>query len=337
MNPFYTVLILSILLIFSGCSTSRPGSRDSAPGLDLYSMNWELEGDLSAHDPAMIREGEMWYTFYTGSGIKIKSSQDGITWQHEGQVFRERPSWFEDYVANPSSNIWAPDVIKFKDQYYLFYSVSSFGRNESVIGMASNRTLNKKDQDYQWIDKGPVISSSTGDMYNAIDPQIFIDDEGSPWLCFGSFWTGIKLTELDSRTLMPIDADHLISLAYRPDSTAVEAPFIVKHNDYYYLFISFDSCCNGVQSTYKIAVGRSNEIEGPYYDIEGLSMLEGGGSILVHSDDRWKGPGHCGVYESGDSYILYYHAYDAEWNGNPTLRIQALFWDSENWPVLKEH
>ena len=100
-----------------------------------------------------------------------------------------------------------------------------------------------------------MIESKKGDDWNAIDPNIFLDGE-VPWLCCGSFGSGIKLCQIDPRTGKPLNG-RLIGLATRPEAQAVEAPFIVRRGDFYYLFVSFDHCCRGVNSDYKIMVGRS--------------------------------------------------------------------------------
>jgi len=317
-------LLPILLIVLSGCA-SAPLSR----------TDWNLQGDLYAHDPTLIRQDGIWYAFYTGRGIKVKRSEDGITWTHYGQVFKNTPEWAKDRVPNASSSIWAPDIFHYKGKFYLFYSVSSFGRNTSVIGLAVNETLDKKDSDYEWQDLGLVIESRPGDPYNCIDPNFVLDKKGKPWLAFGSFWSGIKLAPLDSQPPVLKEGAEMKSLAFRPGSNAVEAPYIIYRKGFYYLFVSFDSCCRGVESTYKIAVGRSREITGPYVDTRGRRLLDGGGSIIKRGDPRWKGPGHNGVYTEKGESIIYYHAYDALNSGNPTLRIQNILWNKEGWPELE--
>ena len=266
----------------------------------------------------------------------MKRSEDGQNWTHYGQVFKKTPPWARDLIPNASTSIWAPDISLFRGKYYLFYSVSSFGRNNSVIGLAVNRTLDKNDPHYEWEDLGLIIESGPGDPYNCIDPNLIVDEQGKPWLAFGSFWSGIKLTPLDrSRTRIKKE-DEILPIAYRPGSNAVEAPFLIFHEGFYYLFVSFDSCCQGVSSSYKIAVGRSRKVTGIYTDKEGISLLDGGGTILKSGGIRWKGPGHCGVMFQENQWILYYHAYDAEYNGFATLRIEPLLWDDEGWPFTEE-
>jgi len=130
-------------------------------------------------------------------------------------------------------------------------------------------------------------------------------------------------------------ADQMLhSIAARPDAEgALEAPFIVRRCGYYYLFVSFDSCCRGTDSTYKIMVGRSTSITGPYVDKEGTPMMQGGGTLLLAGDRvRYAAVGHNAVVFIDDKAYNVYHAYSQQ-NGNPILRIAELVWDEEGWPI----
>lgn len=325
-------IIITISLVNLGCASY--GNRDRSDKINLSEINWEIDGDLSAHDPVVIREKNIWYAFYTGNGIKMKSSTNGVDWFHYGQVIKHTPKWVKDLVPGATSSIWAPDISYYNGVYNLFYSVSTFGKNRSVIGLLTNKTLDKKSPEYKWIDMGLVIKSTQTDDYNCIDPNFIVDEKGDTWLSFGSFWGGIQLVALDNKSLKPITDNALLTIASRPVFKAIEAPYIIFNKGYYYLFVSFDFCCKGVRSTYKIAVGRSSEINGEYFDKKGRSMLSGGGTIIKESDERWKGPGHNAVYKYGDQSIFIYHAYDAQNNGAATLRIDNLNWDSEGWPYL---
>ena len=70
---------------------------------------------------------------------------------------------------------------------------------------------------------------------------------GDAWyLSFGSFWSGIKLVQLDPSTGMISNAT-LTSLAKRTaDGGAEEASVVYQHGDNFYLFVSWDHCCNGL-------------------------------------------------------------------------------------------
>ncbi|MBN1887973.1 MAG: family 43 glycosylhydrolase [Thermoflexales bacterium] len=331
-------MTLCLLVIpLSGCRVTAPmppPTPTSPYSGGLYDVDWTLSGNLDAHDPVIIKQEDTWYVFTTGLGISVKRSQDGTHWENIGRVFDPQPAWHKQTIPRNDGNLWAPDIFYYQEKYYLYYSVSSFGSNISAIGLATNTTLDPQAPNYAWVDEGIVIQSSKANDYNAIDPNVVQDRAGNLWLSFGSFWSGIKLIGLDSKTMKPAADATLHSVASRPGSTAIEAPFIVERDGYYYLFVSFDFCCRSILSTYNIVVGRSQEITGPYVDKDGNSMLQGGGSLVLEGHGRWSGPGHNAVYQQGHSAILVNHAYDKENSGRATLQIRPLYWDADGWPTL---
>jgi arabinan endo-1,5-alpha-L-arabinosidase len=294
----------------------------------------ELSGDTNQiHDPVLIEENGKYYVFSTGTGIPIHCSDDLTTWDLCSAVFFGLPKWVKETVPLVG-DLWAPDISFFNGKYYLYYAASSFGDNQSAIGLATNKTLDKTSSDYAWQDKGLVIASAPSDNWNAIDPNFVLDASGQPWLAFGSFWSGIKLIKLDE-TGKPSKEDRMLySLARRPAPDAIEASFIIYREPYYYLFVSFDQCCQGVKSTYNIRVGRAEEIIGLYLDKDGVAMLEGGGSLVLAGSERWKGPGHNAIFNKDGQDFLVYHSYDAEKVGIPFLRLEPITW-VDGWPVLE--
>jgi len=309
-----------------------------------------------AHDPVAAECDGVWYLFSTGFGVNVFTSQDQVSWTYSGRVFDTPPQWALDSVPGYRGHTWAPDISFHDGLYYLYYSCSSFGKNDSAIGVAVNRTLNPASPDYKWEDKGCVVRSVGGrDDWNAIDPNLFIDDDGTPWLSLGSFWSGIKLVKLDASLTRPAEPQVWFPLCSRPEGTAedtsktdnaikadprgkafdpgngaVEAPFIVKHGNYYYLFVSYDLCCRGPKSTYKVVCGRSEKVTGPYLDREGRSLLEGGGTVVVAGNERFPGVGHCAVVGNK----LFFHAYDKKIKYNAHLLVRPLDWTG-GWPVVK--
>ncbi len=301
---------------------------------------------IRVHDPVMIRQDGMYYLFSTGQGISVYSSSDRQNWKKEEPVFSQAPAWAVEAVPGFEGHIWAPDISYHEGTYYLYYSVSAFGKNTSCIGLATNVTLNPEEDDFQWIDHGKIVESVPGrDLWNAIDPHLSTDEQGTPWLSFGSFWNGIKLVRLQAdRMGIAQSPQEWYTIASRPrdfktddrkaGDGAIEAPFIFKKNNYYYLFVSFDACCRGIESTYKIMVGRADHITGPYLDQEGMSMTQGGGTLVLQGDKRWPGVGHNAVYTfDGEDYLIF-HGYDAKNEGKPALRIEKLGWNPEGWPTV---
>ncbi|MDQ6762027.1 MAG: family 43 glycosylhydrolase, partial [Bacteroidota bacterium] len=207
-------------------------------------------------------------------------------------------------------------------------------------------TLEPSSNDFKWEDHGKVIQSVPGrDMWNAIDPNLLLDENKNPWLSFGSFWEGIKLVKLADDLLHVAEPEQWYTIAGRkrdfslPDSVAgdaaIEAPFIYKHDNYYYLFVSFDYCCRGEKSTYKMMVGRSQKIYGPYLDRDGVPMNLGGGSVVLEGNKNWYGVGHNAVAAFNRYDYLVYHAYDANDNGRSKLQIKSISW-IDGWPVLSQ-
>ncbi|MFN3302346.1 MAG: arabinan endo-1,5-alpha-L-arabinosidase [Roseateles sp.] len=286
----------------------------------------EPQGDTGAHDPTLLIQGERWFVFTTGPGLqRLESTDQGKTWRRLAPVFREAPGWWLDAVPGQKAlDVWAPKVFQHAGRTWLLYSISTFGKNRSAIGLASS---DRPDGD-DWRDEGLVVQSVASDNFNAIDPDLFVDRDGRLWMSYGSFWGGLRLTELDAKTLKPVGETRFIAR-----SPAIEAPTIVRRGDWVYLFASYDLCCKGADSTYNVRVGRARSVTGPFVGRDGRALMDGGGTpLLAATGPRWKGPGHQDVV--GD--WLVHHAYDTERGGKPHLRIARLSWSADGWPVIQE-
>jgi arabinan endo-1,5-alpha-L-arabinosidase len=230
--------------------------------------------------------------------------------------------------------LWAPDVSFFNCAYHVYYAASTFGSNRSVIGLATNPTLDPTRSNYRWTDQGQVVSSVSTDNYNAIDPNLVFDENGGAWLSFGSFWSGIKMRKMDADTGKPSTSDTTLYAIAGRNGGAIEAPSIVSHNGYYYLFVSFDACCKGIASTYRTMVGRASQITGPYTDKAGAAMTKGAAEELIASSGRYVGPGGGTAFRSGSDYLYAFHYYDGMDNGVSKLQIRPIHWDASDWPTL---
>jgi arabinan endo-1,5-alpha-L-arabinosidase len=336
--------LILLLSFFVWAAGPRAGASDAPEAL-------KLTGDIEySHDPSIAKDGDTWYLFGTANGpdrkgeLPIRCSKDLHHWQLCGAVFDKVPDWIAK-ESPATKELWAPDISFFQGEFHLYYAFSVFGKNTSGIALLTNKTLNPASPNYRWVDHGLVLRSRLEDDFNAIDPNLVLDQNGQPWLAFGSFWTGIKMRKIDRKSgLLAADDTQLYSLARRkrPDNPppnppglpgdwqAIEAPFIVRHGDYFYLFVSFDLCCRGTKSTYKTMVGRSRNVTGPYVDQSGTPMLEGGGSALLVGNSRWFGPGGESVLEQKDGDIMVFHAYDGQ-TGHAFLQISTLAW-VDGWP-----
>ncbi len=351
----FSFLRLSALLTgFSLLATSLPGdAQQPRPGIadqpitSVGAPRPRFQFDPlnpDVHDPVMARENGKYYMFTTGWRVGMLSSDDLVTWKMEEPVLPEVPAWAAEAIPAYKGHTWAPDVIKVGDRWYLYYSCSTFGKNISAIGVASNKTLDPTSPDYEWVDHGLVIDSRPGrNDWNAIDPNVIIDEKGDPWMTFGSFWDGIQLVRLDKDMKTPLGqpvtiarrlpADQVAHGEEDANDNAIEAPFIVYKDGWYYLFVSYDYCCKGLKSTYKTAVGRSRNVDGPYVDKDGVPMTETGGTILVGESPEYSGVGHCSVYNFDGRWYLAAHGYDKRRRGRSKLYLRELDWQ-DGWPVI---
>jgi arabinan endo-1,5-alpha-L-arabinosidase len=325
-------LLVAIVMTASGAAPPASGSPDVHRTATIIPVS----GDITTHDPALIRAASDWYVFSTGDpavnggNIGIRRARDGGAFIFLGTVFAEIPQWVKDAVPGVS-NLWAPDITQHNGLYYLYYAASTFGSNRSLIGLATNTTLDPADPRYKWVDRGEVFHSVPDNDYNAIDPGVVETGSGKPYLVFGSFWSGIREIPISWPSGKPDDPSvvpgRLVDRHVPPN--AVEGAYMIEHEGWYYLFASFDFCCRGVDSTYKIVVGRSRSVTGPFADEAGRPMLDGGGTVLLSSDQVKVGPGGESVF--GD--VIAFHYYDATRNGAITLGMRRMGWD-DGWPVL---
>ena len=300
----------------------------------------ELSGDTRIHDPSVIEAGGRYAAFGTGTqglwrgAVEVKTSTDGIAWKDAGAIGKGVPKWAKDALGYQPTIIWAPSISRRGEIFSLYYALSCFGGNASVIGLMTNASFDPSRPGEGWQDQGLVLMSKAGDDFNAIDPFRVDLADGRAFLVFGSFWSGIKLRELDPDTgkLIRDDAP-TIALASRHGG-AVEAPSILVHEGKFYLFVSFDQCCKGIASTYNIRVGRAVEIEGPYLDRDGKDMLDGGGSLVLGSSGRFIGPGGQEALQTSKGEMLAYHYYDGDAAGASKLQFSPIQWSADGWPEL---
>lgn len=345
-------LLTASALALGPAALAAPGSA-AEPAPDPVGGK-TLVGETSPiHDPALVvADDGTWYAFSTGrvarengGTIQIATSHDdGTTWEYAGTVWDEIPAWIDEHFADGAlpDNLWAPEVYEHDGTYYLYYSASRFGTDDSLTALATNTTLDPTDPDYAWVDQGLVVESPVsglpGDVrFNAIDAGIVEDEGGNPFMAIGSFWYGIFLVPLEWPSGKPVDGwqAQTVNIADRfVAGNPIEAPYITHRDGYYYLFVSFGACCQGADSTYQVAVGRSESVTGPYLDREGQDMYGGGGTILLEEHGAVVGPGGQSVF--GD--YLAFHYYDAsntEIPYFPTLGIQRLDW-VDGWPVTDQ-
>jgi len=335
-NPFIRLIPFTAMLAVSTAANAQPESAkpDSAKPFTVLPLEESASRGITTRDPSsIVKCKDEYWVFYTGRGVPSYRSRDLVKWERGPAVFKTAPEWIAGIVPeNRHMNYWAPDIMKLGDRYLLYYSVSSMGKMTSAIGLATNPTLDPADSAYHWTDQGFVIRTKEGDGYNAIDPSVFHDDDGSLWLTLGSYWSGIKLIQLDPKTGKRIAPDsRMFSIAY---NESIEASYLCKHDRYYYLFVNWGSCCRGPASTYNIRIGRSQAVTGPYLDKAGVDMLHGGGSLfLATTNGPLIGPGHAGTLNAnGKNWFTSDFEGDLRIGGKATLAIMPLRWNADGWP-----
>ena len=338
-------LVAALLLAGCGGPASQPTAPTPAPfspGAAApsrtpgeYPDPLPETGDVDAvHDPSMVKAADGTYLLYsTGENLAIRTSPDRTAWTRAGSVWPDGAPWTKPFTSPTDRGaLWAPDISFHDGTYYLYYAASSFGSRHSAIFLATSPTGLAG----SWKNAGIVLQTTEADEYNAIDPNLFVDDTGW-WLTFGSFWSGLKLVRLDPTTGKPAAGAKLTALATRPRSVdgAIEAPYLVRRDGYYYLFAAFDLCCRGINSTYRTMVGRSKTVTGPYVDQKGVPMTDGGGTEVVASHGAIAGPGHPAVLHDGADWVLVYHYYtDDLAPATGRLATNLLDWP-DGWPVLR--
>jgi arabinan endo-1,5-alpha-L-arabinosidase len=333
-----------VVLLFA-CAAASIGQQ---PGSDEFSG-----ATRGIHDPSIIKAGDTWYVFGTGGRpdgpqMPIRCSTDLHFWTQCGHVLDRIPDWIRARLPGVR-DLWAPDISFVDGQYRLYYVYSLLGKNTSGIALLTNKTLDQNSPDYGWVDQGPVIESRAGDDYNTIDPNFISDAKGGDWLVFGSYWSGIKMRELGPDGKLSPKNAKLYSLAkrVRPPGgeriqkgaaapwEAIEAPFMVHHGSYFYLFTSWDFCCRGANSTYHVMVGRSAKVTGPFVDESGKKLMKGGGTEILAGNSRWAGPGGESLWMGPDDQdVMVFHAYDRT-SGRPYLQVSSVHWVGD-WPQVSD-
>ncbi len=195
------------------------------------------------HDPSTLAECDgKWYTFGTGGGGII--SDDGWSW-HSGA---ERPGGGA-----------APDMMKIGDRYLCIYGATGgglFGGHNGRILTMWNKTLDPKSPDFKWSTAIEVASSDGMEDCDAIDPCLLLDPTtGRLWATYGTYFGNIRLIELDPKT-----GERVKGNIEKDVAIDCEASALMYRDGWYYLLGTHGTCCDGVNSTYNIVVGRSRSV-----------------------------------------------------------------------------
>ena len=324
-------------------STSKVESRVYCILIALYSLSFSITayGDdivqmyhnpvskYSLPDPTVIKDANGYFYLYATEdthNVPIYRSKDLVTWRYAGTAFTDatRPM---DFV--PNGSIWAPDINYVNGQYVLYYSKSEWGKTwECGIGVA---TADRPSGPFT--DVGKLFISSEIGVQNSIDPFYIEEDDGSKYLFWGSFRGiyGIQLSE-DGLSIKP--GAQKVQIA----GTLTEGTYIYKHDGYYYLFGSAGTCCEGLNSTYRVMVARSENLMGPYVNKSGRPALENNFMLVMQKSNKVVGPGHNSeiVQDDAGQYWMLYHGFDAaDPDGGRKVYLDQILWDKDGWPIVR--
>ncbi len=316
------------------CQEWKLTSTNTSPYPDplavTVSYNAPDSSTVGIHDPSILKVGSSYYLFSTHSSIHAHTSPDRINFSDDGTALSSAPAWTNAYTG-ASGDLWAPDASAHNGVYWLYYAASTFGSTDSAIGLATSPS----GQPGTFVDIGsPAYTSTKCAGANAIDPASVVDFSGNTWLAFGSYSSGIQIVPVDNATGIPTSAA-CTQLAFHPSGTGIEGSYIYPHAGYFYLFASVDTCCKGVSSTYRIIVGRSSVITGPYTDRGGVALTAGGGTIVLSAHGNINGPGGQSAFLDSDGDVLVYHYYDGNNNGYPALGLNLIGWTADGWPFVQ--
>ncbi len=327
-----------LLFGFANSTLNDSNAIQSADSLLTYA-NPVFEPILA--DPSVYRDSDSgeFYAYGTqdnwGDGhgsrlVPILKSTDLVHWNLIGNALREKPTW------KSKGGIWAPDVVNVKDQYHLYYAYSTWGDPNPGIGLAIGQS-----PEGPYTDQGKVFDSKSIDVPNSIDP-FYYEDKGTKYLFWGSFSDaptqgnfGIELTD-DGLAIAPN------AQKFKVAAGDFEAVIIHKRKDYYYFIGSKGSCCEGKKSTYRVLVGRSRTLQGPYLDKNGKDIAErGNGTLLLKGNSRFVGTGHNSriISDDKDQDWMLYHGIDTQndrvesGTSRRVLMLDPIRWQ-DDWPTV---
>lgn len=282
----------------------------------------------SLPDPTVIKADDGYFYLYATENIRnvpIYRSENLVDWRRVGTAFtdRTRPQMV------PRGNIWAPDINLINGKYVMYYSKSTWGGEwECGIGVA---TADRPSGPFT--DVGKLFISSEIGVQNSIDPFYIEEDDGSKYLFWGSFRGiyGIQLSD-DGLSIKP--GAQKVQIA----GTLTEGTYIYKHDGYYYLFGSAGTCCEGLNSTYRVMVARSESLMGPYVNKSGRPALENNFMLVMQKSNKVVGPGHNSeiVQDDAGQYWMLYHGFDAaDPDGGRKVYLDQILWDKDGWPIVR--
>lgn len=362
-------ILLLPLLIFSSCSSINTSQISTSSESRVNYTNKTYQNPLNfykqdgskyfvtAADPDVLKADDGYFYMYCtntycemgNKGMQydrgpIFQSKDLINWTWVGSVFDGHPqalNW-----GDKDAGVWAPSVIKVGNHYNYYYSLSLWGDSNPGIGVATSLTPYGP-----WTHYGKVLDSNLSGVKNSIDPKPIYDEDGKLYLIWGSFYGigAVELTDDGTEVFWGINniKDHLYwiiddnSNGQMDININYEGSYIIKRNDSYYYFGSQGTCCDGVNSTYRVKAGKANKLLGKYYGSDGKTLTDETGSygdLVIGPSEEVAGVGHNTVVEDYEGeFWLFYHGFDVngEYPNERTIFMDKLYFDENDMPYVE--
>ena len=350
------ILLFLGALVTASCSSRTPVSVTTSIDDEKFTSGTYMNALFVANtsgtyysaeiaDPCVVRDenGEFW-SFSTAR--RVLHSVDGCQWEKYSDAIIKKPAWGNAHfeaAGKSGAELWAPDVVKIGDKWIYYYSVSDFAYSAG-IGYATADEIGGPYTDHGrmfWSEETGEATENVG-IHSSIDQQVIFGDDGHVYMVLGSFskiWL-IQLTDdgLGLYKGWQYQREHKILIA----SNRFEGSWIFKRGDYWYFMGSAGTCCSGKDSTYRVRVGKSDSLFGPYYDSEGKRMdalNEENGDLVVwakKTNENTIAPGHHSVVmdDAGD-YWWYGHCfYEYDSFRTRHLAMDKLLWDENDMPYI---
>ena len=322
----------------SSTSDKEESSSSIEPSKEYRTTNYTnpLFAEEEFADPSIIycESDNNYYLLATGG--KILQSNDMVNWKKRTKAFPSTPSW-----GTNGAGLWAPDIQYINGQYVMYYSLSTWGDPNPGIGVAT-----AKNPKGPWVDQGKLFRSQEIGVNNSIDPMAFVDHDGRVYLVWGSM-RGNYIVELEEDGLSlkggieEANKNKIriagLDTSYQWEVETYEGAYIIYENGYYYLFLSMGTCCEGLNSTYKVVVGRSRSVTGPYLDHNLKDMKnKSAGKVVIDKGSYFVGSGHNSlIKDQKGNYFTYYHTYSSDNTKYRVLAMDAVYFDEEGWPCVE--
>ena len=287
----------------------------------------------SAADPTVIRTEDGFYLYATQTDkywVPIYFSKDLVNWEFKRTAFRNAT---KPQIPGGGA-FWAPEIRHINGKYVLYFSWAKWGD-----GDASYTAVATSDSPLGDFVNSKELLTKEDFGSNCID-QFYYEEDNKKYMFVGSF-NGIYVTELtDDGLSVKRNENGTPTLKKQVCGKAFEGTNIYKKNGYYYLFASINNCCDGERSRYKVVVGRSQDLLGPYLDKSGKDMINNAWELVLEGDgQKFFGPGHNSIIvqdDAGTDWMIY-HSYVKE-NGEVGGRLGMLdrvLWTEDGWPYIK--